>query len=221
MGILEEKIKKFLNIEIGSGSSYGYGFGSGDGYGDGYGYGFGYGYGDGYGFGSGDGKGYGDGYSNGLKSFNNETIYLIDNVQTIIKHIKGNIAKGEIIKRDFTTEECYIAKGQNKFAHGKTIKEAIKSLEEKIYEELDTKEAIEQFINKFELDKKYKGTKFYLWHHILTGSCEMGRDNFVKEHELDLEKEYTVQEFIELTENDYGSEIIKQLKEQICNKVEE
>lgn len=31
--------------------------------------------------------------------------------------------------------------------------------------------------------------------------------------EVDLDKEYTVKEFIELTENDYGGEVIKQLKE--------
>lgn len=233
MGILEEKMKKFLNIEIDYGSDYGsddgYGFGSGlgSGYGSVFGYGFGSGLGLGYGsvsgygsvFGSNSesGSGYGDGYGYGLKSFNNKKIYLIDNVQTIIKHIKGNIAKGEIVKKDFTTEECYIAKGQNKFAHGKTMKEAIKALEAKIYEDLDTEEAIEQFINKFEIDKKYKGTEFYLWHHILTGSCEMGRNNFVQEHELDLEKEYTVKEFIQLTENNYGSEIIKQLKDKLYN----
>lgn len=41
----------------------------------------------------------------------------------------------------------------------------------------------------------------------------MGRDNFVNNHGLNLEDEFTVKEFIRLTENDYGGEIIKQLKE--------
>lgn len=76
-----------------------------------------------------------------------------------------------------------------------------------------TDEAIEQFMNKFEKDKSYKGTEFFEWHHYLTGSCLMGREGFVKNHGLDLEKEYTVKEFIELTENDYGSKVIKELKE--------
>ena len=52
-----------------------------------------------------------------------------------------------------------------------------------------------------------------LRHHYLTGSCEMGREAFVKRHGIDLDKTYTVEEFIELTEDDYGGEIIKNLKE--------
>lgn len=41
----------------------------------------------------------------------------------------------------------------------------------------------------------------------------MGRTAFVRNRGIDLDKTYTVDEFIELTENDYGSEIIKNLKE--------
>jgi hypothetical protein len=41
----------------------------------------------------------------------------------------------------------------------------------------------------------------------------MGRESFVKNKGLSLEEKYTVDEFSELTENDYGSDIIKQLKE--------
>lgn len=96
---------------------------------------------------------------------------------------------------------------------GKTSKEAMKSLQEKIFEDMDTEEAIEEFKNKFDNNKKYKGTEFYAWHHILTGSCKMGRDNFVKNHNLDLEKKYTVKEFIAECENDYGGNVIKQLKQ--------
>ena len=41
----------------------------------------------------------------------------------------------------------------------------------------------------------------------------MGREAFVKNHDLNLDDEFTVDEFIELTINDYGGEIIGQLKE--------
>ena len=67
--MLEEKIKKFLEIEIGYGSGYGSGDGSG------------YGSGDGSGYGSGSGSGYGSG--DGLKSIINKKIYKIDGVNTI------------------------------------------------------------------------------------------------------------------------------------------
>ena len=182
--------------------------GSGSGYGDGSGDGSGYGY----------GSGYGSGY--GIKTFGNDTVYMIDGVQTIIKQVKGQVAKGFILNKDFTLEPCYVVKGNGYFAHGKDIREAQSSLREKIFENMDSDEAIEEFMSKFEKDKSYKGTEFFEWHHYLTGSCLMGRESFVKNHHLDLEKEYTVDEFIKLTENDYGSEVIKQLKER-WNKINE
>ena len=226
------KIKKWLENNPknygygdGDGSGYGYGSGYGDGDGSGSGYGdgdgdgsgYGYGSGSGYGYGYGDGDGYGDGSGSGygIKAFGNDTVYMIDGLQTIILQIKGQVAKGFILNRDFTLEPCYVVKGNGYFAHGKDIREAQSSLREKIFEDMDSDEAIEQFMSKFEKDKSYKGTDFFEWHHYLTGSCLMGRESFVKNHGLDLEKEYTVAEFIELTENDYGSEIIKQLKERI------
>ena len=68
-------------------------------------------------------------------------------------------------------------------------------------------------MNKFEKGKNYKGTEFFEWHHYLTGSCLMGRESFVRNHGFNLDDEFTVDEFIEACENDYGSNIIKQLKE--------
>ena len=188
---LKEKIKKFLQLDTGSG----YGSGSGSGYGDGFGYGS------------------GSGYGSGVKSFRGYIVYMIDEIPTIITQIVKGIAKGFILNSDFSLDSCYIVKGHNKFAHGKTIREAQRDLEEKIFEDMDTKEVIEEFRDKFKSNKKYKGTTFYSWHHNLTGSCEMGRKSFVQNHNLDLNKMYSVKEFIELTENSYGGDIIKQLKE--------
>ena len=199
----------------GSGSGYGYGDGycdgSGDGSGSGYGDGFGYGkgYGDGYGYGDGSGYSYGD----ELKSINGDEVFNIDNVPTIIKHTKGNIAKGFIVNCDFTYEPCYIVKGNGYFAHGKTIREAQHGLVKKYIEDMDEDEVIGKFMEEFEPNKKYKGSVFFNWHHYLTGSCLMGRESFVKNHDLELDDEFTVDEFIELTINDYGGEIIGQLKE--------
>ena len=224
MEILDNKIKEWLNIDSSYDSIYGdssgYDSGSGFGYGDGAGYGAGYGSGSGYGYGSGYGDGSGEGY--GLKSINKNKIFLIDNTQTIIKSIHNNIARGYIVNNDFTLKKCYIAKGQNKFAHGETIKQAIKDLEEKIMKNIDTEEVIEKFINKFtDYTKKYKASDFYQWHNYLTGSCEMGREVFAKEHNINIGKDkMTVQEFIELTENQYGGEIIKELKQYYIEKQE-
>ena len=102
------------------------------------------------------------------------------------------------------------------FAHGATIKEAEKALQDKIFETMNTDEKINAFLEIFKLDVKYPAKDFYEWHHKLTGSCEFGRNAFCKNHDIDLENGlYTVQEFIEITKNDYGSSIIEQLAERI------
>ena len=209
------KIMEWIKNNRGFGSDYGFGDGSGSGfgYGGGYGGGFDDGSGFGYGDGGGDGFGYGFGYGDKLKSINGDAVFNIDNVLTIIKHTKGNIAKGFILNCDFTYEPCYIVKGNGYFAHGKTIREAQHGLVKKYIEDMDEDEIIGKFMEEFEPNKKYKGSVFFNWHHYLTGSCLMGREAFVKNHDLNLDDEFTVDEFIELTINDYGGEIIGQLKE--------
>ena len=144
-------------------------------------------------------------------------VYYIDGVSTIIRQIKGNVAKGFILNDDFTLTPCYIVKNSGYYAHGESLREAQNSLREKEFKDMDSDEVIDAFLKEFGLDlnKTYKGTRFFEWHHHLTGSCLMGRKSFVKNHGLDLEKEYTVAEFIELTKNDYGGHVIRQLKERI------
>ena len=175
------------------------------------GYGDGYGDGDGSGSGYGDGSGDGDGY--GIGEFDNKPVFLIDGLQTIITYVKGQVAKGFILNSDFTLDSCFVVKGNGYFAHGKTLEEARDSLRAKIFDNMDSEEAIEEFMKKFKKGEKYKGTEFFEWHHYLTGSCLMGRKSFVKNKGLSVEDDFTVDEFIALCENDYGSEIIKELKE--------
>lgn len=213
-----ENVKEWIednSVSDGSGfgSGRGYGFSYDHGYGSGRGSGNGYGRGNGSGYGRGSGRGKGSGRGNGLKSFNNMDVYVLDSVQTIITHIKETFAKGFIVNSDLTLSQCFVAKGNGYFAHGKTLKEARESLMTKIFENMDSDKAVSEFINKFEKNKAYPGTDFFEWHHYLTGSCLMGRESFVKNHGLDLNRYYTVKEFINICENDYGGEIIKKLKE--------
>ncbi len=192
---MEELIKNFLTITSNSGS--GSGSGSGDGYGSGYG--------SGYGYGSGD----------GLISLNNQKIYLIDEVQTIIKSVKNNVAKGFIVNADLTLTPCFIVKGENKFSHGETLELALNSLQEKLLLSKPIKERIEDFKTNFNnLTDEYPSKEFYKWHFLLTGSCDIGRKSFVNDKGIDLENDkFSVLKFIDLVENSYGSDIIRQLKE--------
>jgi hypothetical protein len=230
-----EKIANFLridNLSLNSKYGDGGGYGDGDGYGDGYGNGYGDGdgdgdvygdggingngdgNGDGGGYGNGDGGGYGNG--DGLKSINNQPIYLIDEVQTIIISVKNNIAKGFIVESDLNLNPCYIAKGENEFAHGKTIKEAVEQLQQKLLESLSTDERIIKFKKHFNsVVKKYKASEYYNWHTTLTGSCDMGKKSFVKDRNIDLSKDkFTIKEFIELVKNSYNSTVILQLEKE-------
>ena len=188
---------------------YGYGDGSGDGYG------YGDGYGDGYGSGDGRLYGNGDGYSDccGVKSFNGDKVYEIDGLQTIIKSVRGNVAKGFILQNDLTLTPCFIVKENNVFAHGNTLHEAFEGLQDKLYDESTEEERISKFKEHFnDFSKKYPALDLFVWHHILTGSCKAGREAFCRDHGIDVNKDlFTVYEFIELTKNAYKGEIINKL----------
>lgn len=210
-----EKIKKFLEIDLG----YDHGFGDKEYYKHGTGYGFGDGYNSdsGYGYGCGCGDGFGDGYGHGdnrdIITFNGNKVHVIDGIATVIEKVHLNLAKGYIIRGDLTTRPCFIAKGDNKFAHGATASEARKALQDKIFEDMDTEQKIEMFIKEFKPDIKYPAKSFYEWHHKLTGSCEFGRNAFVKNHNIDMNGEYTVSEFIKYTRDAYGGDVIETLAE--------
>ena len=223
METFETRINAFLSTTSGEGYGYGDDYGYGDGYsngsGDGYSYDVGkdygddYGYGDGYGSGagseSGDGSGYGVG---GVKELNGENVHLVDGLQTIIKSVHGNIAQGFILKSDLTLQPCYIVKEQNRFAHGDTLHDAFTSLQEKLYYDSTEEERIEAFVKKFpDYDTPYPNRDLFAYHHVLTGSCRMGRESFCKDKGINLDDSTTVREFVSLTKDSYGSDTICKL----------
>lgn len=247
MEMLEEKIKKFLAVDVGDGSGFGDGSGSCDFYGKGFGGGCS-GNGDGDGDGSGDGMGYGSdsglghgsnystygtyddgddcgsgslyctgsgtGYGDGIKEINGKEIYMVDDIPTIFKSIRNNIAKGFIVKNDLQFEPCYIVKENNQFAHGFTLKDAFMSLQEKLYDDSTEEERIEAFKKQFpEYDVKYDNMDLFVYHHVLTGSCLMGREAFMSNKGLSLDGKTSVREFVKLTQDAYGGDIIKKLPE--------
>lgn len=221
----------------GSGNFYGKGSGCGlygndDGDGDGSGFGTGYGSDSGRGYGSncstfgtyddgndcGSGSVYctgsGKGYGYGIKEINGKEIYMVDDIPTIFKSIRNNIAKGFIVKSDLQFEPCYIVKENNQFAHGDTLKDAFMSLQEKLYDYSTEEERIEAFKKQFpEYDVKYDNKDLFVYHHVLTGSCRMGREAFMSNKGLSLDGNTSVREFVKLTQDAYGGDIIKKLPE--------
>jgi len=158
------------------------------------------------------GSGSGDGDGSGIKSFNRETVYQIDGVNTLIRSVRGNIAQGAIVNADLTITPCYIVKQDNVFAHGETLREAMEALRDKLFEDMPEAERIDTFLRETDREKAYPTQYFYDWHHRLTGSCDMGRKQFARNHGVDLEHGVmTLTEFLELTKNAYGGDVIRKV----------
>ena len=112
-------------------------------------------------------------------------------------------------------QPCYIVKEQNYFAHGDTLHDAFTSLQEKlerIYDYSTEEERIEAFVKKFpNYDTPYSNRDLFAYHHVLTGSCRMGRESFCKNKGINLDDSTTVRDFVSLTKDSYGSETIRML----------
>ena len=205
-----EAIERFLSKRDGDGYGDGYGYGDGDGDGDGCGDGYGDGSGDGYGDGSGDG--YGDGY--GVKEINGQRVYNVDGVPTIFESIHGNYAKGYVLKSDLTLKPCWIAKYEDCFAHGETLREAQADAHTKALKGMSTEQRLAAFKEAHpDTSHRYPARDLFEWHGIVTGSCNMGRRHFCEECGIDIEKDaFTVREFVDMTLDSFGGTTINQLK---------
>ena len=157
-----------------------------------------------------DGFGDGFGYGGEIKQFNKNTVFAIDGINTIITNAHANYAKGYILQSDFTLTPCYIVKQNNLFAHGETLKAARDALLEKMYDGEPTKDRIKRFVDSHWYLGEYDNTDFFAWHHVLTGSCKAGRDAFVKDHGIDMGGKTTTKDFLELTAESYGGDIIRE-----------
>lgn len=217
------------------GAGYGYGGGDGGGYCSGFGdrsgsgcsYDVSSGYSDGYGDTFGNGNGYGNRFdagfrdfdgsgvssNGGISSYNGNKVYYIDGIPTVIKHVKGNVAKGFMLNSDLTMTPCYVVKERGYFAHGNTLREAYMALQEKLYDNSTEEERLKKFKDKFpDFSKKYPAYELFSWHHVLTGSCKAGREAFCRDNDIDINKDsFTIYEFVDLTKNSYGGQTILKL----------
>ena len=157
----------------------------------------------------------GDGFGYGIKTFNRETVYLIDAVPTILRHVSGDCAAGFILLGDMTLKACFVARAGEFYAHGATLREAMEEAREKYEDDLPEEERIRRFMETYPtLDAVAACRDLFVWHHTLTGSCKMGRTEFVNARGIDVEHDtMSVANFIRLTENAFGGETIKKMKE--------
>ncbi len=220
-----------------NGTESGYGYGHGDGYGVGCGYSNGDGYGessasggsgssDGRAYGRGDSCGYGrsygydegDGHGGGglryAKTYCGQPVYDIDGVPTLICSVRHGVAFGATLRNDLTTTPCVIVRSGHVYAHGATLREATEALRDKLCDGMTEEERIAAFWECHNRTDKYSGRDLWYWHHRLTGSCEFGRNEFAKDHSIDIDNsEFTVAEFVELCRTSYGGDVIRKLAE--------
>lgn len=92
--------------------------------------------------GSGSGSGFGSVSGSGydIKAINGLNIYNIDDVPTVITHVRGNIARGGILNSDLSISPCYIVKSERFFAHGETLKKAHSALLDKLLDNMTIEE---------------------------------------------------------------------------------
>ena len=139
---------------------------------------------------------------------------MVDDTPTLIYSVHANYAKGAILNNDLTLQPCYIARVGNSFAHADILKQAIKEATEKDIECQPIEQKINMFVEDFHtLDTKALGSILFDWHHRLTGSCRMGREQFCKEHDVSMATEYTIEYFLDITKDSYGGDVIKQVRE--------
>ena len=167
--------------------------------------------------GSGSGYGYGYGSGDGIGRYRGQKVYYIDGVRTLIDEVKGQFAKGRTIRGDLTTEVCWIAKVGNSFAHGKNIHEAHTAALDKELQDMPEEERIDRFVEAHpDMEMSYPGADLFRWHNLLTGSCEMGRRAFCRDRGIDIDTaSFTVKEFVKLTCDSYGKEVIRKLAERL------
>ena len=163
--------------------------------------------------GSGYGSGYGSGDGDGDKlEFLSDSTYEIDGIFCRFELIHKEWAKVTVIsKADFSESLAFIAKYENCFAHGNTIREAMQDAMEKYFSKLCFEQVKERLIAEFKEKKSLTVAELYNWHGALTGSCRFGRSQFQREHGLKDEDTLSLEEFVELCGNVYGGEKIKKL----------
>lgn len=151
-----------------------------------------------------------------VMQFQDDDVYSVDGIMTIITNVKSNYARGFIINDDMTLSKTYIARIGNCFAHGRTLKEAFDSATSKYNIKVPVEDRIRATVEKYPtLDTEVPNSELFKLHNILTGSCLYGREIFAKAHNLNKKTgSMTMRQFIELTKNgSFGSDIIVKLSD--------
>lgn len=118
----------------------------------------------------------------GILSFNNHPTYIIDGFVVYVTHMHAPWVLGEVVNNDFTTQKCYMAKVNNNYAVGRSIREVIDVMREKISTNVNNNDDIARafVLAHPDYDKEYDWDEMVTWHSLSRFSCLDGRRNFTK-----------------------------------------
>jgi ribosomal protein L36 len=135
---------------------------------------------------------------NGL--LNGEPHIIADGILSKIIKRKGNVYK---VINHGQSEQSYLIKRGNDYAHGKTLKDAREAL---IYKISDRDTSKYDDLTLESILSKEEAIQCYI---VITGSCSEGTKYFVDRQD-DLKDEYSIKDIIELTQGQFGNDTFKQ-----------
>ena len=136
-----------------------------------------------------------------LISWKKGKFILVDGEFTEVISKRGNVWK---VKHVNTTKEFYlVSNGNNKYAHGDSIKEAKEDLIYKI------SNRDKSDFNHLKLDTVLSFEESIECYRVITGACSNGVKNFIESNEIK-RKSYIISDLIKITEKSYGGDVFKQ-----------
>ena len=124
---------------------------------------------------------------------------VIDGIISVIVNRHKNVLKVKILGDENIT---FIVQDGEIYSHGATIKEARESLLYKISNRDTSK------YDNYTLDTKLTKKQAIEMYRVITGACEAGTRYFVEHNKIP--RNLTVAKVIEITENQYGNERLKE-----------
>ena len=141
------------------------------------------------------------------KKLDADAIMYFDNDYILVDGIYCKVIKNhEGIKKCIkigSTKEFYVVSSNGKHSHGETIEEAKKDL---VYKISNRDKSIYKNLTKDSILTFEEAVECY---RVITGACFFGTKNFIETHRVSI-KDYSIEEIIELTSNQYGGNTFKE-----------
>ena len=175
--------------------------------------GLGWGLDSGESLGLGSGSGEGEGYT--LMILYGRIVHYIDGIPCLPVSAHGDTMAVDVIdEQDWTLSRAYVARWQGEAAHGETVRKAVEAARNKYFARMGPGEKKRQLLDLFAEKGRLTVKELYAWHGRITGSCEFGRSRFQEEHGFKDDDTLSLEEFVELTRNAYGGDLIASLIEE-------